>query len=323
MTTTVSALKAGTKLERGVFLIVNPQTGSKGNGEPYLRCLLRDATGEVAGRKWTFDPDMIGQLERSTVVEVDGEVVAFKGQPQIHMHDVRPIEATPAQLQALLPTSSRDNDDMFAQVRRVLDSLETPWIRGLIDAVFDDDALVAQFRRAPAAVSMHHAWIGGLMEHTLQMLLIGESIVSLYAQSDVTLDRDLVLAGIFFHDLAKTTELKWGDGFSYTLRGNLVGHIVDGAQLIESKVLESQMAGAPEPSEAQLAMLLNIVLSHHGRPEYGAAKSPMTPEAVLVSRIDELEAHTRMAVDAIKGRGEGMTETIKGLGHRLYSRGDA
>jgi len=322
MSATVQTLQPGTPVSGGVFLLINPQARENTNGKPYLRCMLRDSTGEVACRWWTFDPAQLPSLERASVVEIDGDVVAFKGQQQVHVQTMRPLEPTPHRLKSLLPTSSRDNDEMFAEVRTLLESITSPSLRGLVDAVLDDDPLIADFRAAPAAMSMHHAWIGGLMEHTGQMMRIGDAVVGLYGDAGISLDRDMVLVGLFFHDLAKTAELQWRDGFGYTVRGNLVGHIVDGAQLVETKASEAELAGAPALADDDLAVLQNIVLSHHGRAEYGAAKPPMTPEAVLVARIDELEAHTRMAADGVAGHARGMTEVVGGLGNRLFARGE-
>jgi 3'-5' exoribonuclease len=318
MTTNVNTLHPGGQVAAGIYLLVNPQQGIKGNGDPYLRCLLRDSTGEVAGRRWTFDPAAMAELSQATVVEVDGDVVEFQGRPQLNIRDIKPRQATPEILASLLPTTSRNIDQMFDAVRALLESVQDPGLRGLADAVLDDEPLMADFRTAPAAISMHHAWIGGLLEHTEQMMKIGDAVVGLYAAVDIALDRDIVLLGLFFHDLAKTSELKWGDGFQYSVRGNLVGHIVDGAALIEAKAAEAAMAGAPSIPDDTLLVLQNIVLSHHGLAEHGAARPPMTPEAVLVAKIDGLEAHVRQAVDAVAGRKRGITEVIRGLGHRLF-----
>ena len=318
MTSNVNTLHPGGDVAGGIYLLVNPQQGIKGNGDPYLRCLLRDSTGEVAGRRWTFDPTGMAELEQASVVEVDGEVVAFQGRPQVNIRAIKPREATPELLASLLPTTKRNIGEMFECVRGLLESVQDPGLRGLVDAVLDDEPLMNDFRTAPAAVSMHHAWIGGLLEHTEQMMKIGDAVVGLYAAVDIDLNRDVVLLGLFFHDLAKTSELRWGDGFQYSIRGNLVGHIVDGAALIEAKAAEAVMAGAPSISDDVLLVLQNIVLSHHGVAEHGAARPPMTPEAVLVSKIDALEAHVRQATDAVTGRKRGITEVIRGLGHRLF-----
>ncbi|MCH2137540.1 MAG: HD domain-containing protein [Phycisphaerales bacterium] len=320
MTNTINMLEPGTTLEGGVYLLINPQAGTKGNGDPYLRCMLRDATGEVAGRRWTFDPGTLSTLERASVVEVNGEVVRFQGKNQINIHDLTPLDATPALLSSLMPVSSRDIEEMFGEVVAVLRTIGDASLRGLAEAVLDDEPLVNAFKSAPAAMSMHHAFIGGLLEHTNQMLRIADATVGLYAHAGIALDRDLVLLGVLFHDLAKTTELQWTDRFGYTVRGNLIGHIVDGAAMVEAKAAEAELNGAPSVPEHTLTALQNIVLSHHGSAEHGAARPAMTPEAVLVARIDALEAHTRMAVDACDGREAGMTDIIRGLGHRLYVR---
>ena len=168
---------------------------------------------------------------------------------------------------------------------------------------------------APAAMAMHHAWIGGLLEHTHQLMCIADAIVPLYGGA---IDRDLVLMGLFIHDLGKTIELTWQKGFDYTTEGNLIGHIARGAIWLEAK---SAACEPPLPGEA-LRVLQNIILSHHGEPEYGALRPPATPEAILISQLDNLDAKTQMAITAVQQPGAvdgAFTDKIWGLNSsRLY-----
>jgi len=176
---------------------------------------------------------------------------------------------------------------------------------------------MTRFRMAPAAAALHHAWIGGLLEHTLQLLRIADRTVPLYPG----LNRDLVLMGVFLHDLAKTSELSYEQGFQYTDDGNLVGHIVRGAIWLQVKAARAgQRSGEKLPPEA-LRCLQHIILSHHGLPEHGAAKVPATPEAIFVAQIDNLDAKTTMTLSAAerdRDPVEGFTEKVWALGTRVY-----
>jgi 3'-5' exoribonuclease len=180
---------------------------------------------------------------------------------------------------------------------------------------------MAKFRMAPAAMSLHHAWIGGLLEHTLQLLKLAESILPRYGQ----LNRDLVLVGLFLHDLGKTVELTWEKGFDYTAEGNLIGHVVRGAVWLQFKAaVAAKQSGHKLPSDA-LRVLQHIVISHHGELEFGAAKVPSTPEAIFIAHLDNLDAKTTMALtsarreELVEGEVAGQfTDKIWALGTRLY-----
>ncbi len=180
---------------------------------------------------------------------------------------------------------------------------------------------MAGFRRAPAAISLHHAFIGGLLEHTLQLLKLADVMLPLYP----ALNRDIVLMGLFLHDLGKTAELKWEKGFDYTADGNLIGHVVRGAIWLQVKAaIAAKQSGHRLPSDA-LRVLQHIILSHHGEPEYGAAKLPSTPEAIFIAILDNLDAKTHMALTnarpdqgpAVGSQGD-FTDKLWALGTRLY-----
>ena len=185
---------------------------------------------------------------------------------------------------------------MFGEVSTIVRSLTHPAMRALGEAYLQDAKLMSAFKQAPAAQTLHHAFLGGLLEHTLGLLRLAEAMLPSYPQ----LNRDLVLMGLFIHDLGKCAELKWIDGFAYTDDGQLVGHIVRGAMWLERKAEVCAKSGHELPREA-LMVLEHIVLSHHGKPEFGAARLPATPEALFVSMLDNLEAKMHMALTATRG----------------------
>jgi len=210
---------------------------------------------------------------------------------------------------------------MFAELVSLLNTVQHPAMKALIEEYLTDDMLMDQFKQAPAAKMLHHAFLGGLLEHTLQLLNLANVICPFYPR----INRDVVMMGLFLHDLGKTRELSWNGAFGYTDRGELVGHIVEGAIMLHDKaqaVMTKQ--GIRLPRHA-LTVLQHIVISHHSKPEFGAAKVPATPEAFLVALIDDLDAKTAIALDAArpeKGRGQDLggnfTERNWALGTKLF-----
>ncbi|MDP6157363.1 MAG: HD domain-containing protein [Phycisphaerales bacterium] len=283
-------IEPGQTLSSEPFLLVNPQLGTSRSGGAYLRCLLRNAGGQVSGRGWSFDASQLATLKDARAVSIDGHVVDWQGSPQVNIESIEPFEADHATLLSLMPVSSGDNAAMFGEVEGMLRRLDDPSIRGLAEAYLDDGPLMQRFREAPAGVSKHHACIGGLLEHTLQVMRLIDVVVATYQDTDVELDRDILMLGAFLHDLGKTEELDWSRGFSYTVDGNLVGHIVRGAIMLEEKASEAELAGSPAVPELTLRHLQHLILSHHELPEYGAAKRPVTPEAKVLCLLDRLDA---------------------------------
>lgn len=280
----------------GAFSIANAQLGRTRNDKPYLRCLLRDRTGEVAARMWSFDEPAFARLPVEGFVWIEGETQPYQGEMQLILHAIDAIEPSPEQLMELLPATDKDVGLMFAEVRGILSELAHPAMRTLAETYLADEYLMERFRSAPAAKSMHHAYLGGLLEHTLNLMRLARAVCPLYPK----INQDLVVFGLFIHDLGKTRELVYDRSFSYTDMGELVGHIVEGAHMLRDKVQEMMRnTGQRLPAGAAL-VLEHIVLSHHGIPEYGAAKIPSTPEAILVSMLDNVDAKTTIALDAAR-----------------------
>jgi 3'-5' exoribonuclease len=284
------------QLLRGTFAIINKQLGTTREGKYYLKCLIGDKTGQLTARKWTLDEATYTALPTDGFVRLDGQTQAYQGEVQLIIGEIAPVEPSPDEMRELLPSSQRPAPEMFADLAAILDSLQHPAMKALAKAYLDDAFLMDQFRQAPAAKSMHHAFLGGLLEHTLQLLRLAQAICPLYPK----LNRDIVLMGLFLHDLGKTRELVYDRAFSYSDRGELIGHIVDGAIMLHDKAQEvMREQGVRIPGKA-LLVLQHIIISHHGEPEFGAAKVPATPEAILVSQLDNLDAKTAMALAAAR-----------------------
>lgn len=305
---------------RGAFAIANAQLGRTRSDKPYLRCLLSDRTGEMPGRMWSIDEATFRRLPTDGFVFVDGETQPYQGELQFIIQSIDPVDPTPEQMRELIPCSARDPDEMLAEMRGVLGTIRHPSLKALADAFLADDFIMSQFKRCPAAKSMHHAFLGGLLEHTLQLLNLADRMLPLYPR----LSRDMVLMGLFLHDIGKTRELAYDGPFHYTDRGELVGHIVEGASMLREKAQQVvRETGQRMPPGAVMA-LEHIILSHHGVPEFGAVKIPATPEAIFVSLLDNLDAKTAMALAAARtdrpggDLGGNFTEKHWALGTKIY-----
>ncbi|MHC4274485.1 MAG: 3'-5' exoribonuclease YhaM family protein, partial [Planctomycetota bacterium] len=306
----------------GIYSIINPQIGTTRGGKPFLKCLLRDATGEVVTRQWSFDESTFPELSVAGFVWAAGHTQVYNGQVQFIVEQIKPVEVDDDELAALVPSTSGNIEEMFQEAHSILGTLQHPAMKALADAYLGDEELMTGFRRCPAATSLHHAYIGGLLEHTLQLLKLADVMLPLYPG----LNRDFVLMGLFLHDLGKTVELSWDKGFDYTTEGSLIGHTVRGVIWLQVKaVAAAKQSGARLPADA-LRVLQHIILSHHGELEHGAPKLPSTPEAIFVSMLDDLDAKTTMGLanadrdHPAAAQAADFTDKVWALGTRIYRR---
>ncbi|MDX2147399.1 MAG: HD domain-containing protein [Planctomycetota bacterium] len=280
----------------GAFSIANAQLGRTRSDKPYLRCLLGDKSGEVAGRMWSIDEATFRRVPTDGFVWVEGETQPYQGELQLIIHTIEAIDPTPEQIRDLLPCAKRPPEEMFAEVVALLETLQHPAMKALASTYLADAMLMEAFKQCPAAKSMHHAYLGGLLEHTLSLLNLANVVCPLYPK----INRDLVLMGLFLHDLGKTRELVYDRAFGYSDRGELIGHVVEGAIMLQDKAMQTMRETGVRFPPGTLTVLQHIIISHHGQPEFGAAKYPGTPEAILVALLDNVDARMAMAIAAAR-----------------------
>jgi 3'-5' exoribonuclease len=264
-------------------------------GSEYLELKLADASGDLKGFLWDVRA-VEGDLEAicaDVFVRVKGSVTSYNGRLQLKLDKVRfAADAEVGDLSAFFPVSARPVPEMLDELDACIASVRDPWIRGLLAALFQEDAdLRAAFALAPAAKSMHHAYLGGLLEHSLSVLGMAEGACRHYRG----LNRDLVAAGVLLHDVGKTAELSYQRTFGYTDAGNLLGHIALEAEWISRAM--GKIPGFPEELRLQI---LHIVLSHHGRLDFGSPVLPKTPEALLVHYLDDLDGKLEVMFRAVE-----------------------
>jgi len=278
--TSVSELTDGQRVEE-LFLVRDSQFGNTKKGQPYARLRLGDASGTINAIFWDIPGASADTLRQNKFLTVRGSVRTYQGSLQVNIDSIKAAVVPPEKQGDFLPTSDVDIDALFARFEEIMSEVSNPHLAGFVKAFFADEKLSAGLRTAPAAVRMHHACIGGLLEHTASM---AEAALALSGHYEF-LDRSLLLVGVLIHDIGKIEEFDYDGGISYSDPGRLVGHIVIGIGIIER--VAAAVEGFPK---ALLDVLKHYILSHHGVPEFGAIRSPMTAEALTLHYIDNLDA---------------------------------
>ena len=279
-----------------VYLVSEKQLRANRNGNLYLQVDLRDKTGVVNARMWNASEDLFHSFEVNDYLRVRGKAQIFQGSMQLILSDVQVIEPDHVNVIDFLPHTPQDVDRLLRRLREVLLGLSNPHLRALAEAFLMDDEFVRKFTAAPAGIKNHHAYVGGLVEHVVNLLEVASRIAPFYPQ----LDRDVLLAGVFLHDIGKIDELSYQKAFAYSDEGQLVGHLVIGVEHLNRKATEAAgLTGEPFPPEL-LLRLKHMILSHHGSYEFGSPKLPMTLEAVALNLLDNLDAKLASFHDQIR-----------------------
>lgn len=302
-----------------VLVITSKQLSTTTSGKYFIKAFVSDASQQVTARMWNATRELFSALPESGFIRVRGRMENYQNNLQFIIEQAWPAKPGSFDIADLMPSTQKNVDEMFAQVTRLLGSLKNPHLKALANAYLADTKMMADFRKAPAAMSFHHAYIGGLLEHTLNAMEVADAIVKFYPG----LNRDVLVLGIFLHDIAKTWELSFDCAFGYTDGGQLIGHIVKSAMWVEEKAAEAEKATGQAIPREIINVLEHIILSHHGTPEFGAARTPSTPEAIAVHYIEDLDAKMMMSLSVTRGEptpgAEGnWTEYQRAFNGRLY-----
>lgn len=304
----ISGMKSGEKVSTS-FLVSEKNLAYSQKGAPYLNLRLKDKTGELDGKVWENATELDGYFKKGDIVHIVGRILSYKNNLQVSVLEVKKTEDEEIDPADYFPTSSRDADDMFAELLVIVEQIQTPCLKDLLLAFFRDEQIVKLFKKAPAAKGFHHVYLGGLLEHTLSVI----RLLDLAARHYTGVNRDLLLTGGILHDIGKIYEFQYDRLIDYSDAGRLVGHIVMGVEMLDARI--AKIEGFPE----NLAMeLRHLILSHHGTLEYGSPKRPKTLEAMIVHYIDDLDAK----VNAFQTFTSGIPDSESNWTpfHRLFER---
>jgi 3'-5' exoribonuclease len=312
----VSQLANGEAVEE-VYLLAEKQVRANRQGNLYLQLSLRDRTGTIDARLWNVTEEETRRFEAGDYLQIKGKVQVHQGALQVILAAAQAADPSRVEPAEFLPQGPRDVAKLTARLRQLLMDLDNPHLRALAECFLIDDAFLTRYTAAPAGVSNHHAYRAGLLEHVVTMMNAADRIADLYPE----IDRDLLMCGIFLHDVGKIDELSYDHTFGYTDAGQLVGHLVLGVKLLDEKVRRAtDLTGEPFPTELRLR-LEHMIVSHHGALEYGSPKLPMTPEAIALHYLDNLDAKVHHFTREIRddpGRGSSWTTYHANLQRRLF-----
>lgn len=265
----------------GAFVVTDKQLRTARNGMPFLTLKLADRTGEMTARIWERADESDRSILRNTVVFVKGRAELFRDELQLQVQEITTIPRNDFDPSDFLPVCPHDTRDLLEELHRMTSSVKRRPLQRLLRHILDDAQLMGQFKLAPAAKSMHHAYLGGLLEHTVSVAVLVSKISSLYPD----LDRDLLVVGALLHDIGKIHEFDYDVSIDYSDAGRLLGHMVLGVEILEDKV-----RGLRNFPRQDALLLKHLILSHHGETDFGAVRLPMTREAFALHLADDLDA---------------------------------
>jgi 3'-5' exoribonuclease len=264
-----------------VFLLKEKNLIRKKDGEHFLSLVLSDKTGDVNAVAW----DQVDRLKTAAsagdFVSVQGSVGEYKASLQINVRNMERVDPDGIVPEDFMPATRRNPQQMFDRLKKISETIETDHYKQLMALFWQDESFVRQFKQAPAAKKMHHAYLGGLLEHTLSLVLLAEKVLDHY----VGIDRDLLLTGAMLHDIGKVKEFVYQRSIDYSDEGRLISHIVIGMDMIEKKI--NLIKDFPEKAAV---LLKHLIVSHHGSRELGSPQVPMTLEAVMLHYLDEIDS---------------------------------
>jgi 3'-5' exoribonuclease len=286
-----------------VFLVADKQLRTNRQGNFYLQLDLRDRTGGISARMWNANEHQFRSFEVGDFVRIKGKVQLYQGSLQILFTAFERADRHAVDLAQFMPQSNQDVGKMLEKLRSIMLRLENVHLRALVECFFMDEQFLDGFCKAPAGVRNHHAYLGGLLEHVVTLLDAADRLLPIYPD----LNRDLLLMGVFLHDIGKVRELSYEHVFGYTDEGQLIGHIVIGVEMLDEKVAKvPELTGEPFPQEL-LLRLKHMILSHHGTHEFGSPRLPMTPEAIALHHLDNFDAKVHSFVRDIRDDRQGMS----------------
>ncbi len=278
-----------------IYLVREPILRSTSRGDLYIAMYLSDRTGQLNGRMWQATEAVYKALPKPGFVHVQGRSELYQNNLQIVVNNISIVDEKKVCIDDFLARTDKDTKKLFKEVKEIVGRIKNTHLKALVDEFLADAELMEKFCNVPGGVKLHHDYLGGLLEHTHNMLRVAVAILPLYPK----MQGDLVLAGIFLHDIGKTEELSYDMAFSYTDSGQLIGHIVKSIVMVNQKADELRKKGT-EVEQTVLDALGHIILSHHGAYDYGSPKLPATPEAFMVYYIDDLDAKVNQVTSAIE-----------------------
>ncbi|HWH60924.1 MAG TPA: HD domain-containing protein [Terriglobales bacterium] len=263
------------------FVVISKQVKPKKTGEPYLALTLGDRCGQIEAKMWDNVEDALDAFEQEDFLKIKGLLNKYKNRFQLTIHKLRKLGDSEIDFGDYLPKTTKDVEELWRTVGEFVATFKDSNLRALVQSFMADPEIAEAYKNAPAAKSLHHAYIGGLLDHVVSLFRSCDLVCRNYPQ----INRDLLLTGAFLHDIGKIHELTYNRSFSYTSRGQLLGHMI-----IELEMLQKKLAALPHFPDEMKTLIEHLIISHHGQYEFGSPKLPMFPEALMLHYLDDLDS---------------------------------
>ena len=283
------------------YLVRKISVGKTKAGKDYWNVVLSDSTGTIDGKIWNPSEPSIGKFDELDYVAVSGDIQEYKGELQMVIHSASRVDSSLVDQADYMPSSKKNINRMYSEVLEIINSISTPYFKELLLSFYDDPVLAPEFQRHSAAKTVHHSFVGGLLEHTLSVTKLCDQ----FAKHYLHLNRDLLVTAALLHDVGKVYELNDFPANDYTDEGQLLGHIYIGAHLVENRC--NTIEGFPEVRKNEL---IHCILAHHGELEFGSPKKPSLAEAIALSFADNLDAKMETVKELFNGIPEGNTDWL-------------
>jgi len=310
----IADIKEGEWIEDS-FLVRGIQLSVRKDGKPYLMLKVGDKTGVIDCKIWDQIDEFIDRFSVDDFVKIKGVITSYQGIKEINIKQLEKLEDNVVNIRDFVAISHHDTDEMDRELYSIISNVKNPYLHRLLTLFYEDKAFMELFKIAPAAKDIHHAFLSGLLEHSIEVARLCIDIKRHYEDVDI----DLLITGAILHDIGKIRELKYKKGFDYTDEGRLIGHILIGAEMAEEKI------GQIKDFPSKLAILVkHMIISHQGTYEWGSPKMPQTLEAIILHHLDDLSAKVNIVRKAFeketreKGDFSGFN---KALGRYLYKSG--
>jgi 3'-5' exoribonuclease len=263
------------------FVVISKQVKPKKTGEPYLALTLGDRSGHLEAKMWDNVEEALDVFDQDDFIKVKGLLNKYKNRFQITVHKLRRMGEVEIDFADYLPKTTKNIDELWQALAGFVATFSNPHLKTLVESFMADPEISNAYRNAPAAKTLHHAYIGGLLDHVVSLCRSCDLMCKNYPQ----VNRDLLLTGAFLHDIGKIHELTYNRSFSYTTKGQLLGHMI-----IELEMLHTKIAAIPGFPDELKILIEHLIISHHGQYEFGSPKLPMFPEALMLHYLDDLDS---------------------------------
>ncbi len=293
-----------------MFAVKEKTKAKSRNNKVYVTLKLSDRTGTISGKIWENAERKYELFEKGDIVLIEGYTSSYKGVLEIHIDKIRKCGEKEYDIGDFLPVSGRSIEEMKKELFDFVNSVKNEYLQNLLRAVFKDEEFMKKFENAPGSVGIHHTYVGGLLEHTLNVAKICNTVAQIYPE----IDRDLLISGALLHDIGKIYEYEVSASISSTNAGKLIGHIIIGTHLVEDKI--EQFEDFPEELRINL---LHLIVSHHGEYEFGSPKLPQTAEAAALAYSDLLDSKTEDFLEIKKNANDEWSSYVGHLERKIYT----